>query len=466
MASLWRDRLYERFCNRPHPLLVFSDAIVPASVQWNVSRRWVDVFKTLKIAPGERVAVLLPPGTAFVAVLLAALWCDVTLVILPPSYGAAEALRRYDAVCTVSQEEHEYGINVTASGEPGAVPASKRTPVVAPTPEVRLFVRSGGAEGKARTIGLSDANIMAVLETLQRAMPLDESSRMLSVLPWTCCLGLLADLLAGLFSGAVVVRAPHTSPEGMSVPELARRHEVSHLNMMPSLAENLAATAEGLALLRTLSSGMVGGAPIRARLAGALKGTRLRSAYGIVEGGSLMCLGRVGEWKPLAIGRALGCEIRVDPISGEMSFRGANACAGWWTDGVFERPYPGAWVRTGDVVEYDDDGSALFAGRVDGKVKMSDGACVDCPAIEQQLRTVWSPESTLVFTDDGSRLWVAVRGETPPEVFPIEALGIYAARFAGVVSVPASLWEYRRKGEVDRIATTREILQEELIPSA
>ncbi|WP_437644111.1 amino acid adenylation domain-containing protein [Sorangium sp. So ce362] len=137
------------------------------------------------------------------------------------------------------------------------------------------------------------------------------------------------------------------------------------------------------------------------------------------------------------IGRALGstvlkvrCEdgvFRESGARGELYIGGPSVAAGYVGDpAATERSFvligsgeeaPGRFYKTGDYVSIDDDGVALFLGRVDRQVKVN-GYRVELEHIESVLRTVEGVSEAAVFFPEvrgKNRIVAALTGPKPDD---------------------------------------------------
>jgi acyl-CoA synthetase (AMP-forming)/AMP-acid ligase II len=117
-------------------------------------------------------------------------------------------------------------------------------------------------------------------------------------------------------------------------------------------------------------------------------GMKVFRSYGSTEHPSITgCLITEPEEKRLRTdGRALpGVEIRLDPLTGEISSRGADCCVGY-TDADLTREMFDAegWYRTGDVGELDDDGYLTITDRV-SDIIIRGGENISAQEIEELL---------------------------------------------------------------------------------
>ena len=403
---------------------------------------WDAWLRARDVAPGERIACALPPGRAFAALLIAALGHGVTLALLPAGAELEDASATLDARLVIRAARADGG--PPAITEPRAVRGAS-------TPTVRFLLQTTGTTGAARWIALSDANVRAVLDSHAPAHPL-AGATVVSVLPWHHAFGLSIQLLPALLAGATLVREPSAGRDAASLLAACDAHGVTHLDAVPHTLRVLATHAGGAALLRRLRGGVVGGAPVDARLAELLAHTRLRVGYGQTEASPGIALGAPGEWRPGLLGRPLGCDVRVDD-DGVLAFRGPNACVGSWSEGALSVFPDARWVRTGDLVRQEPDGTLLFEGRVAGSFKLANGRYVAAAAIESEVLTRFSGvQEALLSSPDGEALVLAFSGVTTDvsieTVRPL--LGGLATRPLRLVRVAPDDWQRTPKGELDR----------------
>ena len=348
----WRERLYARFRGQPHPLFVFEEGVLPAASAWAGARIWSAAFRDIGLQSGDRIAVSLPPSPAFLYVLIASLWNDLTLALLPAGQEAGSAVSLLDARCCIGNTGLDCAWPVDACGLPDAFPRALRRTCSPPTPDARLLLATSGttsAQNKAgsRWIALSDRNLFSVLDSHAPLLNL-ENARLLSLLPWNHAFGLILDLLPAMFAGAEITRERTGGREPERVAAQMSEYDITHLNGVPLQIERLARVPGGLEALQRLRGGVVGGAAVSASLAGLLSSTRLRAGYGQTEASPGITMGQPGEWKANLLGSPVGCQTRVD-AQGVLAFQGANACLGVWQNGALTRLPAERWVVTGDT---------------------------------------------------------------------------------------------------------------------
>ncbi len=367
----WRDRLYARFAGQATPLLVLPDHIWTAASLWAGSRQWVRALREAGIRRGDRVVCALPPGAAFVQLLIASLWDGVTLAPVAPRDVEGDRLEALLAMLDarlIVRDSFAAGVAPASycfepgdAGWPDRSLPSLRIADGAVTPDVCVLLRTSGTRGEPTWVALSDASVLAVLDS-HAPFVAPTGGCMLSVLPWHQASGLVTGLLMALLHAHEIVRDPDGGQDIPSLLDLADAHPITHVELRPALAARLFAQGRGASLLRRLTGGVVGGAPISANLATQLQSTRLRAGYGQTEASAGIALGGAGVWSARLLGRAIGCEVRIDS-DGVLAFRGANACVGRWTRDGLQRSDSAAWQRTGDIVEAIDDGCYRFVRR-------------------------------------------------------------------------------------------------------
>ncbi len=455
----WRARLYPRFHGQAYPLLVFEDTIVPAASIWAGARIWIAAFRERGLKSGDRIVLALPESPAFLFILLAALWSELTLILPGPTQDPEETMELLDAAVAVAEK----GAAATWTADPCGLPVATGKPVRPPhgpaTPDARLLLSTSGTLGAARWIALSDENIFSVLDSHTPRFGL-EDARVLSVLPWRHAFGMVIDLLPALLCGAEMVRAGCGGRDIENVRRLLIQHDISHLNAVPMLIDRLSATAEGEACVRRLRGGVIGGARGGASLARFLTHTTLRVGYGQTEASPGIALGEPGNWREGYLGRPVGCRVRLDQEN-ILQFSGTNACLGEWRQGNLVRLEPGRWASTGDIVRQEGE-DLTFVARADDGFKLTNGRYVQAGVWENVVKTRFPQcREAMLFTLDGESLQLVVAVE-PKDAIPSlasvrDCLGGLCDRLTIVRNLALAEWSFTPKGEIDRPSTLRSL---------
>ena len=454
MREVWRRLLFERFRDRPLPLLVSSYGTIPAASMWTGSRIWLGAFREIGLQPGDRIVVALPPSPAFMQVLIASIWQELTIALVPETAMVEQTLQQVDARCIVALKEGQHTLVPNGVEGPGYPAPQLRSTIASPTPAARFLLQTSGTTGAPRWIALSDRNILSVLNSHIEALGLHEA-RVLSVLPWNHAFGLIIDLLTAAFSGAEIIRDPNAGKDPESIISLAKTWEATHLSAVPLTLKRLFDSHAGTALLQSLKGGVVGGAPVSSNLASLLQKTKLRVGYGQTEASPGICLGISGHWRANFLGKPIGCQTQIDQ-HGQLCFKGHNACYGIW-DGIKLNVLPNdRWVETGDRVVEEKEGY-VYRGRINDRFKLENGRMVEAGSLEFLLKETIPPiEDALMYSPNGESLTLLVR-TINEQINLIEAikecLGGLGSLVDDVCVLPEQAWIRTRKGDIARDAT-------------
>jgi len=465
----WRPLLYRCLREEGLPALVADDTITPGGSLWTGARLWTETFRERSLQAGDRLVLALPPSTAFVQVLVAAVWEGLTVALATPKDDTASLCSSLDARAAVAPAPGPHTWTTHACAGPASTPDTLRPTDTERTPDVRFLLRTSGTTQLARWIALSDRNVLSVLASHLPHLTL-RNARVLSVLPWSHAFGLVLELFPALLAGAEIIRDPEGGRDPSSIVALAEERSATHLSAVPLTMQRLLEHEDGPALLDQLHGGIVGGAPVSGPLADRLSKTRLRAGYGQTEAAPGITLGPPGKWAANYLGRPLGCTVQVAD-DGELFFEGPNACVGAWQrhEGL-DRFDPDRTVHTGDLVRRDGD-DLFFEGRKDTAFKLSNGRLVRAGAWEARLKSTYPfLHDALLFTPNGTDLAVALcadRSETelPSEDDVQDLLGPLGHRLAGVTVIPPKNWTHRPKGTVSRDTMTRRLLDTAFPPN-
>lgn len=466
-ANPWHDLLYDRLRDEALPALITDGTITPAASLWTGSRLWTESFRAAGLQAGDRLVIALPSSTAFVQVLVAAMWEGLTVALASPDDDVESLLSGLDARAAVTLQAGLYTWGSDEYTGPSSTPDSLRPVETKRTPDVRFLVQTSGTLQQARWIALSDCNVLSVLASHLPHLSL-RSARVLSVLPWTHAFGLVLDLLPALLAGSEIIRDPNHGRDTSGLVALADRWGATHLSAVPLTIQRLLDHKRGASLLERLHGGIVGGAPVSGPLADHLAQTRLRAGYGQTEASPGIALGAPGHWAANYLGRPVGCTVEVAE-DGELLFEGPNACVGVWEEGQLKRTDPTRTVHTGDLVHRKGE-DLFFQGRKDEAFKLSNGRLVQAGAMEAQLKSAHpSLHDALLFTPNGDDVAVALCSGSPPAELPSQdelrsALGPLGARLRWNTTVPPEDWIMQAKGTVDRAEMARLITETHQLP--
>jgi acyl-CoA synthetase (AMP-forming)/AMP-acid ligase II len=452
--EVWRSLLYDRLRGNARPVFRFDRTTIPAASIWTGARQWVASFREHDLDPGDRLVIDLEAGPAYVQVLVAGIWEQLTVVPVPPSEDATQVVTSLDARGRVTGQEsttREYDWVASPLAGPDREPAELRETRFTRTPSTRFAVRSSGSTGEPDWYGLSDGNVLSVLDSHADALADTEVS--LSYLPWHHCFGLVLGLLYYIHQSMEVIRDPSGGQSVEQLSRLARNHSIDHFNSVPLVLERLVESGHD-ELIDGVSEGIVGGAPVRAPLAERLKGTNLRVGYGQTEASPGITLGSRGDFSPYYIGKPVGCEIRTTE-KGELEFRGPNTHrTSFPPDEPPVRHEVPRWVSTGDLVTQGSDG-LYFQGRRSDRFKLANGRFIRPNKIESLVRETFDGVAEVVLTKTDVNSFVlcvdtSTRSARDLQPLVEEEFDLLAPHLEDVLSLEAADLSRNAKGEFQR----------------
>ncbi|MFA7330739.1 MAG: long-chain fatty acid--CoA ligase [Candidatus Delongbacteria bacterium] len=299
------------------------------------------------------------------------------------------------------------------------------------------LIYTSGTSGEPKGVMLSHDNLIHQFETVNHFYSIDETDRSLCFLP-------LSHVFERAWSGYILSRGAENVyvEDPLQVAELLKEVRPTTLCSVPRLYEKIrqavldkAAHAPrhkcalfqwsmrvglaagrleltgrplplGLAWRRRLADRLVlgklrdavggpkkllvsGGAALDSEVEGFFlaAGLPISQGYGLTETSPIVTCNRPGEMRPGSVGRPVpGCEIRLDPASGEILVRGRNVCHGYWNrPGATALAFDEGWFRTGDVGGLDPDGYLSITDRIKDLIITSQGKNIAPQRIEGLL---------------------------------------------------------------------------------
>ncbi len=368
---------------------------------------------------GQRVALALGNGCAFVAAYLAALRAGMVAVPLNPTSTTGEIARML-ADCgarlcfadettlpTVRAAVAAVAGDVTVAADPGgSAPDLAQRPrivVVGATPEpgeigyvdlavddaavvtprdresLAVLLYTSGTSGRPRGAMLSQRALLANIDQAAqtRPAPITADDVVLGVVPLCHVYGLNAVLGQVLLNGATLVLGPRFDPA--DTLSLVAERAVTVVPVAPPvisawMSRDAVGLRDQLRSVRLLLSGAAPLAMETARRFEELTGVDVEQGYGLTEAAPIVT-STIGtpRHKPGSSGRALpGVEVKVVDESGrdvhtddpgEIWVRGANLFSGYWPHGD-EDPGADGWLATGDIGFLDRDGDLFLVDRL------------------------------------------------------------------------------------------------------
>ena len=448
-----REKLYNRLSEKPHPLFVFKNSIIPAATIWVGVRAWVKVFREHKIEPGDRIILSYEESPAFVHIVFASIWEGLTLIILKPNSIHDKSIEFFDAKLIISGQSIPYSIQPDNMGLPQEEIEIRKT-YLAKSIQTRFILQTSGSTGNSKFVCLEEDAIYNVIQTHSKIFESNKTSA-LSILPWSHCFGLVLDLLMCTMYSEMIVRDPESGKRTEPILELFAKYETNHFSSVPLVIERILQNENGLELLQKLQSGIIGGAPITKRLSEKLKTTKLCVGYGQTEASPGICLGEKGVFYENFIGSPIGCETRINK-KGELEFKGDNALVGYWQEGKIDIIPQDGWISTGDIVQEKTEG-LFFVGRLNFSFKLPNGIMIQPEIIEKEiLLGIKQISKCMIFFKKQIHFLFSIESKNQKEEI-IEIIRRNLPPFLKNADIKFELiledkWIYFPKGEINRIA--------------
>ncbi|HET7836679.1 MAG TPA: non-ribosomal peptide synthetase [Variovorax sp.] len=347
------------------------------------------------LAPGARVAVLLPAGLERVVACLT-MACGAVCIPLhaglaPPELLAQLDSARADAVLGLPEDSAAvqlartlglvhlaFDLRQWLADAPDPPSAGVETPWPEPA-DTAFVLTTSGTTGAPKRVPIGQWQLVHSALQTARHLGLGPEDRGLCVMPVSHAQGLIVGLLAPLAAGSSVVCAP--AFDAASFMRWVREFRPTWYTASPAVHHAIVEFAShhgtgmpphALRLVRSSSSGL--GADLQARIE-ALWGVPVIQAYGITETAGQLASNPLPPAirKPGSVGRPVGVELRVaneagDPLppgqQGAVMARGPSVFAGYEdTPAASADTFQDGWFRTGDLGWFDADGYLFLAGR-------------------------------------------------------------------------------------------------------
>jgi len=244
--------------------------------------------------------------------------------------------------------------------------------------DTAVIIYTSGTTGKPKGAELTHFQLYMNCTTAGNDFGATEDDVTLAVLPLFHIYGLSGMLNVAVRYGAALVLIPRFDT-GL-ILDAMERHRVSIFVGVPTMYHALLAADTTGRDLSSFRLGSSGGAAMPAAVLYAFEekfGVSVLEGYGLTETSSTATMNRVGDRRPLSIGKPIwGVEIRIVTPDGavlppgpenigEILIRGHNVMKGYLRnpDATTEAVRDG-WLHTGDLAYQDSDGFLFIVDRI------------------------------------------------------------------------------------------------------
>ncbi|MGO8730367.1 MAG: long-chain-fatty-acid--CoA ligase [Streptosporangiaceae bacterium] len=377
------------------PVLRMDDLVLSYRELREAAGRVTSLLSSLRIEPGDRVALMMPNVPAFPVIFYGAIGAGAVVVPMNPllksrevafylgDSGAKVIFAWHAASDEAAKGAESAGAEMIRVDEPdassvlaGLEPAGRRAERAENDDAVILY--TSGTTGQPKGAELTHANLTRNAEltavTLIKAGPDDV---IMGCLPLFHVFGLTCGLLATICSGSCLTLLPRFDPA--KALEIIGRDKVTIFEGVPTMyAAMLHQPGSADADVSSLRTCISGGAAMPVELMRSFErtfGCIILEGYGLSETSPVASFNHPDKVrKPGSIGTPiLGVEMRVVdadgadvPVGeiGEIAIRGHNIMKGYW-----QRPeataeaIPDGWFRSGDLAKVDEDGYFFIVDR-------------------------------------------------------------------------------------------------------
>jgi len=378
-----------------HPAVRMDDLVLSYSDLREAAGRVTSLLSSAGVAPGDRVAIMLPNVPAFPIAFYGALAAGAVVVPMNPllksrevayylsDSGAKVLFAWYTAAGEAAQGAADTGAQVLVVDEPdlgsllaGLFPVHTRVERADDDDAVVLY--TSGTTGQPKGAQLTHANLSRNAElTAQTLIYASPGDVVMGCLPLFHVFGLTCGLNATIVGGGTLTLLPRfDAGQALNIIE---RDGVTVFEGVPTMYAAMlhhpdSAEADASSLRTCIS----GGAAMPVEVLHSFEktfGCTILEGYGLSETSPVASFNHPdAERKPGSIGTpVVGVEMRVVAPDGaglppgevgEIAIRGHNVMKGYWNKPeATAEAIPDGWFRTGDLARVDADGYFFIVDR-------------------------------------------------------------------------------------------------------
>lgn len=380
--EIWKELLYNRLKGQSKPVLVSDSHVISASALWFYIRYWTKIFRQSGFKSNQTILLHTFEGLQFPILFLAALSENYRIIVANPNQPIQKLISHFEPDIVISQDKNYSSFLIDKDLLSIKGYYSKKNSSFLDEISFRFAIKTSSTTGKEKWIFLSDKNLASVLQTHIPKFPISDGTRILSILPHFHIFGLVLDFLLGIFSGAEIIRDIESGRDIHRLLYILDKFKIDHLSTVPLLIQRISDLNLDYNPFKSLSSGLIGGAPISENIVQFLSETKFRVGYGQTEACPGVTMGNVGEFCANYIGNPIGCEIKIE--ENILYYRGNNVCTGIYESGFYKKIPENIWFCSNDMVVRQDD-KLIFNGRSDYLIKLSNGQFLNPFELETNL---------------------------------------------------------------------------------
>jgi len=308
--------------------------------------------------------------------------------------------------------------------------------------DVAAIIYTSGTTGHSKGVMLTHRNVVSNALACAAIQPVDETDRLLSLLPLAHVLECTIGFLLPIMQGAAInyLRKPPTAAvmlpaleivkptvmlavpliiekifRARILPEIRKRFVLRLMYKFPAVRRRIHRMA-GQKLMKTFGGNLkffgIGGAPLAPDVEMFLRdaGFPYAIGYGLTETSPLIAGCAPAFTKFRATGPVVQeCELRIanpDPVSGvgEIQVKGTGVMKGYFRDPerTAEVFTPDGWFKTGDLGMVDSEDFVYIKGRLKNMILGPSGENIYPEAVESVINRADVVLESLVFEDEGA----------------------------------------------------------------
>ena len=376
--------------------LKLDDTVVSYAALDAMSAKVAGLLADRGVAPGDRVALVMPNIPQMAFVYYGALRHGAVVVPMNPLLKAREvAYHLQDSGARIAFAWEGVAAEVAAGAEEAGggtevipvdsaqflqlLAGADSRPGVAEVDDddTAVILYTSGTTGRPKGAALTHRNLLTNARVAQSLLDTRETDVLFGGLPFFHVFGQTAALNSAVLSGAAISLLPRF--DAGKALQIIERDRVSIFEGVPTMYVGMLRHPEVRSTdLSSMRGAITGGSAMPLEVLHEFEdvfGIQLLEGYGLSETSPIVSFNVPGEGRKAgSIGKPVsgmevrmlapdGAEVPVGEI-GELSVRGEGVMKGYWkNDDATAAAIPDGWFRTGDLARFDEDGNIYIVDR-------------------------------------------------------------------------------------------------------